>query len=134
MHVFTTVVVHTHICFSYADMRIQTLCNNPCREMKNLAQDLVNVFPINEFAIRSFSSQITPYPASGEFVGESLARGAIKSMTYDDRQTMTGEALEHTFGLLQDYTYIYIPRHKLPPTKLLLLSMYYFGLGLLFRC
>merc|ERR1712025_440333 len=74
------------------------------REMKNMAQDLVNVFPINEFAIRSFSSVITPYPASGAFVGKSGARGAIESMTYDNRQTRTGEALEQTADLLEDYT------------------------------
>ena len=72
--------------------------------MKNMAMDLVNVFPINEFAIRSFSSEVTPYPASGAFVGKSEARAAIKSMSYDNLVTYTGEALEHTIGLLEDTT------------------------------
>jgi len=74
------------------------------REMKNLAMDLVNVFPINEFAIRSFSSEVTPYPASGAFLGKSAARAAIKSMTYDNQATYTGDALEHTISLLEDKT------------------------------
>ena len=39
-------------------------------EVKNFAKDLIQVFPINEFAIRSFSHAITSYPASGVFVGK----------------------------------------------------------------
>ena len=88
--------------------------------MKNLAMDLVNVFPINEYAIRSFSSVVTPYPASGEFLGKSEARAAIKSMDYDNHATYTGKALEHTVSLLEDKTYVAV--HKLLLAKLMLLS------------
>ena len=73
--------------------------------------DLVNVFPINEYAIRSFSKEVTPYPASGEFVGKSEAQAAIESMAYDNDATYTGKALEHTVSLLEDKTYVAI--HKL---------------------
>ena len=99
--------------------------------MKNLAQDLVNVFPINEFAIRSFSSQITPYPASGEFVGESGARDAIESMAYDNGITYTGEALEQTISLLEDKTYICIIQQKLPQINVVAIKgLYSVGMAL----
>jgi len=49
-------------------------------ELKNFAMDLVDVFPINEFAIRSFSSVITPYPASGHFVGKEAATTNLQNM------------------------------------------------------
>ena len=74
--------------------------------MKNLAIDLVNVFPINEYAIRSFSTEVTPYPPSGEFVDRAEARRNIESMLYENGGTQTGDAFEHTINLLENETYV----------------------------
>ena len=71
-------------------------------EVKNFAKDLIQVFPINEFAIRSFSRDITSYPASGAFVGKKEARDNIDAMRYDNSLTYTGNALEHTVKLLEN--------------------------------
>ena len=71
-------------------------------EVKNFAKDLIQVFPINEFAIRSFSHAISSYPASGAFVDKRAARENIDAMRYDNSLTYTGEALEHTVKLLEN--------------------------------
>jgi hypothetical protein len=71
-------------------------------EVKKFAKDLVQVFPINEFAIRSFSHAISSYPASGAFVDKRAARENIDAMRYDNSLTYTGEALEHTVKLLEN--------------------------------
>merc|ERR1719305_498540 len=71
-------------------------------EVKNFAKDLIQVFPINEFAIRSFSHAITSYPASGVFVGKKEARENIDAMRYDNSLTFTGKALEQTVELLEN--------------------------------
>ena len=62
------------------------------------------MFPINKFAIRTFSTKITPYPPSGEFVGKKQARQQIAGMRYDNQQTFLGEALEQTVKLLEKET------------------------------
>ena len=73
-------------------------------EVKNFAKDLIRLFPINEFAIRTFSDDVTPYPASGAFVGKEDALSNIDAMKYDNKGTLTGVAFEDTVELLEDKT------------------------------
>ena len=70
--------------------------------MKNFAKDLIRLFPINEFAIRSFSTSVTSYPASGAFLNKDDALSNIDAMKYDNEGTYTGVAFEDTVKLLEN--------------------------------
>ena len=72
------------------------------RKQKDLARDLVKVFPINEFAIRTFNNVIKSYPESGEFVSKTKALEIIPDIPFTMGSTYTGEAIKATVKLLEN--------------------------------
>ena len=75
------------------------------RKQKDLARDLIGVFPVNEFAIRTFATEVASYPKSGEFVSKREALDMIPDIKFDNGATFTGEAIEETVKLLKDERY-----------------------------
>ena len=72
------------------------------RKQKDLARDLINVFPVNEFAIRTYSTYVHAHPSSGEFGDETAALSIISDILYKGGATYTGEAIQETVALLKN--------------------------------
>ena len=72
------------------------------RKEIDLARDLVNVFPVNGFAIRTFATKITPYPKSGEFVDKNTALSILPGIPFVGGATYTGKAIQEAIDLLEN--------------------------------
>ena len=71
------------------------------RQQVALARDLINVFPVNEFAIRTFSSRIYKFPSSGAWLDKTTALQTLNNIRYSSGGTSTNIALRHATDLLK---------------------------------
>ena len=93
-HAYPATYTHTH-------KQIRTYVHS---DEKNLAKELVRVFPVDEFAVVSFGTTTARYPTSGGFVDKDTALKMIPSIAHHVglQKASTGKALKEAAKMFEN--------------------------------